>query len=103
MNGRRSEEKFLLEYDKYSSNMFSNDESDLYRGSSDRDKPYEHTRRKGTQKYLRKSYYHHIKCTEATFLAAFMWRRPLNNAALATTTHKKLKRVSDGMSIQVRA
>ena len=103
MNGRRSEEKFLIEYDKYSSNMCSNDESDLYRGSSDRDKPYEHTRRKGTQKYLRKSYYHHIKCTETTFLAAFMWRRPLNNAALATTTHKKLKRVSDGMSIQVRA
>ena len=102
MNGRRFEEKFLLGYDKYSSNMCSNDESDLYRGSNDRDKPHEHKRRKGTQKHLRKSYYHHIKCTEATFLAAFMWRRPLNNAALATTTHRKPKKVSDETDTQVK-
>jgi len=55
-----------------------------------------------TQKYLRESCYHCIKCTAATFLTAFMWRRPLNNAALATTTYKKPKRVSDGTSTQVR-
>jgi len=31
-----------------------------------------------------------------------MWRRPLNSAALATTTHRKLKRVSDGTGTQVK-
>ena len=72
MNGRRFEEGFLLGYDKYISNMYSNDESDLHRSSSDRNVPYEHMRRKETQKYLRESCYHRIKCTETTFLAAFM-------------------------------
>ena len=70
MNGRRSEEEFLLGYDKYSSDMCSNDESDLHRNSNDRDVPHEHTRMKGTQKYLRKSCYHRIKCIESIFLAA---------------------------------
>ena len=37
-----------------------------------------------------------------TFLAAFMWRRHLNSTALATTTHRKPKRVSDGIGTQVR-
>ena len=63
----------------------------------------EHTRRRGTQKYLRESYYHRIECTAATFLAAFMWRRPLNSVVLATTTHRKPKRVSDGIGTQIRA
>ena len=57
----------------------------------------------GTQKYLRKSYYHRIECTATTFLAAFMWRKPLNSAALATTTHRKPRRVSNGTSTQVTA
>ena len=64
---------------------------------------HEHTERKETQKYLRKSCYHRIKYIVATFLAAFMWRRPLNNATLATTTHRKPKRVSDGTGTQIRA
>jgi len=58
---------------------------------------------KETQKYLRKSCHHRIKCAAATFLAAFMWRRPLNSAVLSTTTHKKPKRVSDGTDTQVKA
>ena len=41
MNGRRSEEEFLLGYDKYSSDMCSNDESDLHRSFSDRNMPHE--------------------------------------------------------------
>ena len=32
-----------------------------------------------------------------------MLRRPLNNATLATTTHRKPKKVSDGTSTQVKA
>ena len=57
----------------------------------------------GTQKYLRKSCYHPIVYTAATFLAVFMWRRPLNSAALATITHRKPESVSDGIGTQVRS
>ena len=42
-----------------------------------------------------------MKCTVATFLAALMWRGPMNSATLATTTHKRLKGVFDGMDTQV--
>ena len=55
-----------------------------------------------TQKYLRKSCYHRIECTATTFLTTFMWRRPLNSAILATTTHRKSKKVSDGTDTQIR-
>ena len=43
----------------------------------------------------------HIKCSTTNTLVTFMWRRPLNNAVLTTTTHKRLERVSDGTSTQV--
>ena len=83
--------------------MYSNDQSDLPRSSSDRDVHHKHMRMRETQKYLRESYYHRIKCTTTTFLATFMWRRPLNSVVLATITHRKLKRVSDGIGTQIRA
>ena len=57
----------------------------------------------GTQKYLRESCYHHIECTAATFLAAFMLRRLLNSVILATTTHIKSERVFNGTGTQVKA
>ena len=38
---------------------------------------------------------------EKIVLAAFMWRRPLNSATLATATHRELERVSDETSTQV--
>ena len=60
-------------------------------------------RKMGIQKYLRESCYHRIECLAANFLAAFMWRRPLNSATLATTTHRKPKMVSDVTSTQVVA
>ena len=101
--GRWSEEEYLLGNDKYNSNMYSNNQSDLPRGSSDRDVHHEHTRRRGTQKYLRESCYHHNEYTVATFIVVFMWRRPLNSTVLATTIHRKPKRVSDETSTQVRA
>ena len=65
--------------------------------------PYEYMRRKETQKYLRQSCYHCIKCTATTFLVTFMWKRPLNSIALAITTHRKLEEVSDKTSTQVKA
>ena len=52
-------------------------------------------------KYLSKSCHHYIKCTAAAFLAALMWRRPLNSVTLAAVAHKRLKGVSDGMGAQV--
>ena len=103
MNGRWSEEEFLLGYDKYSSNMYFNNQGDLPRSSNDRDVHHGHTRRRGTQKYLKESCYHRIECIAATFLAAFIWRRPLNSTVLATTTHRKPKRVFDETDTQVRA
>ena len=101
--GRLSEEEYLLGYDKYNLNMYSNDQSDFPWNSSDRDVHHKHIRMRETQKYLRESYYHRIKCTTTTFLATFMWRRPLNSVVLATTTHRKLKRVFDGTGTQIRA
>jgi len=76
--------------------MYSNNKADIPRSSIDRDVYHEHTKKRGTQKYLRESCYHRIERTTATFLAVFMWRRLLNSAVLATTTHKKPKKVSDG-------
>ena len=96
-----SEKEILLRYDQHNSSLFPNCWRDLPRSSKDEYMSYEHRRRKGTQKYLRKSCYHRIKCTITTFLAAFIWRRHLNSEVLATTTHKKPRRVSDGTGTQV--
>ena len=96
-----SEERLLLGYDKDSSSTYSSNLGNPPRSSSNRNVSHECARRKETQKYLRESYYHHIKCTIATFLAAFMWRRPLNSATLANATHRKPKRVSDGTDTQI--
>ena len=63
----------------------------------------ERTERMEARKYLRKNCCHRIECPVANFLAAFVWRKPLNSIALATTTHRRLERVSDGISTQVMA
>ena len=66
--------------------------------------PYrKRTWRIGTRKYLRKSCCHRIKCPAANFLATFMWRKPLNNAVLATATHRRPEGVSDRTSTRVAA
>ena len=83
--------------------MYSNYHGDLLGSSSGKDMYHKRIRMMGTYKYLRESCYHRIECTAATFLAVFMLRRPLNSAALATTTHRKPERVSDGTGTQVRA
>ena len=43
------------------------------------------------------------QCSASNVLAALMWRRPLNNVALATSTHRRLEGVSDEISTQVIA
>ena len=80
-----------------------NIQGDVSRGSIDKDMHHECTGRIGARKYLRESYYYRIEYSAANFLAAFMWRRPLNSAALVTPTHRKPERVSDGTSTQVVA
>ena len=101
--GGWSEEEYLLGHNKYSSNLYSNNQGDLPGSSSDKDVHHKHIRMMRTQKYLRESCYHCIECTATTFLAAFMLRRPLNSAVLTTTTHRKPEKVSDGIGTQVRA
>ena len=98
--GGHSDEEYLLGHDKYSLNMYSSYHGNLPRSSSDKDVHHKRTRTIGTQKYLRKNYYHHIECTVATFLTTFMLRRPLNNTVLVTTTHRKPERVFDGAYTQ---
>ena len=78
------------------------DEGDFQGSCSDGDVHHGHTRGRGIRKYLRESCYHHVECTAATFLAVFMWRRPLSSATLATAPHRKPKRVSDGTNTQLR-
>ena len=61
----------------------------------------ERTGRVEVRKNLKKSCCHHIECPAANFLAASMWRRPLNSDILTSTIHRKLERVSDGTNTQV--
>ena len=100
--GRWFDEEYSLGQAKHRSDKDLNDQSDLRGSSSDKDMSHKRTRMMRIKKYLRESYYHRIKCNTATFLSAFMWRRPLNSAVLTTTTYKKPKGVSDVTGTQVR-
>ena len=54
-------------------------------------------------KYLQKSCYLHIKYIAPTFMAAFMWSRPLNSVSQEIIIQKKRKKKSDGTNTQVVA
>ena len=43
-----------------------------------------------------------MRVLKMTILAAFMWRRRLNNATLANATHRELGKVADETSTQVK-
>ena len=64
-------------------------QGDVLGDSIDRDMHHERIGRMRARKYLRQSCCHHIECSAANFLTAFMWRRPLNSTTLATLTHRK--------------
>ena len=70
--GRQSEEEYLIGQAKHRSNIDPNDQSDLLGSSNDRDVCHKHTRKMGTQKYLRESCYHRIECFVANSLATLM-------------------------------
>ena len=78
-------------------------QGDVPGGSINKDMLYERTGRMGARKYLRKSYCHRIECFAANFLAAFMWRRPMNSVTLVISTHRGSEGVSDRTSTQVVA
>ena len=85
------------------SNVYSITQNDLPVNSIERDVHHECTGGVEARKCLRKNCCHRIECPTANFLTAFMWKRHLNSVVLATTTHRKLKRVSDGTNTQVVA
>ena len=93
----------LLGWTKHRSNVYSITQSDIPGNFIEKDVHYERTGRMGARKYLRKSCCHRIKCPATNFLAAFMWRRPLNSAALAALTYRGPERVFDRISTQVVA
>ena len=64
--GEWSEEEYLFGHDKYSSNMYSNNQGNLPGSFNDKDMHHERIRMKKTQKYLVESCYHRIECTAAT-------------------------------------
>ena len=78
-------------------------QGDVPGGSIDKNMHYERIGRMGARKYLRKKCCYRIECSAANFLATFMWKRPLNSAALTTPTHKGPEGVSNGTSTQVVA
>ena len=43
-----------------------------------------------------------IKCKKATFSAALIWRRRANSVTLASATHKKIRKMSNGTGTQVK-
>ena len=72
--GRQSEEEYLLRQAKHRLNIDPNDQSDLPGNSNNRDVRHKRTRKMGTQKYQRESYYYRIKCSVANSLVALMRR-----------------------------
>ena len=49
MNGRRSEEEYLLGYDECSQSVYSSNYSDSPKASNEKNVSHEYTRSKGTQ------------------------------------------------------
>ena len=97
--GRLSENEGLLRQAKNRSRINLSNLGNLPARFSDKDISRNvQERRKPQEKYLRESYYHLIKCITTTFLAVFMWIRPLNSATLTITTHKRSEGVSNGTS-----
>ena len=81
ITGKLSEEIFLLGSIKRGSIVYSDYYNNFSQNSQRSKTPHEHTGKKEDSKYLEKSFYHHIKCIVPTFMAAFMWSRPLNSVS----------------------
>ena len=57
---------------------------------------------RGKRKASGRSHNYRIKCKKVTFSAALMWRRQANSVALASVTHKKIRKMSDRIDTQVK-
>ena len=98
----KSEEVTLLESDKCQSSKHPSDLGNLPGGSNDEDRLQACTERIRIQKYLSESYHYRIKCTAAAFLAAFMWRRPLNSVISTTTVYREPGKMLDKTHTRVQ-
>ena len=87
----QSEEECLLGRDEHGSNMHSVYQKDPPNRHQQQGCAPQTRRKEGNIKYPRRGCCYRIKCVAATFLAALMWRGPVNSAALATITYKRLK------------
>ena len=74
-----SEEIFPLRSIEHRSIVYLDHYNNSPQSSHRAETPHEHTGKKEDPKYLEKSCYHHVKCIVPTFMAAFMWSRPLNS------------------------
>ena len=74
-----SKRVILLRPDECQSNRHSIDLGNLPGDSNNEDRLQARKKVIRIQKYLRKRYHHCIKCIATAFLAALMWRRPLNS------------------------
>ena len=57
---------------------------------------------RGKYKISERSHNCRIKCRKATFSASLMWRRQANSVSLASATHRKIRKMSDGIDTQVK-
>ena len=103
ITGKLSEEIFLLGSIECGSIVYLDHYNDSPQSSHHVETPHGKRERRKTPKYLEKSCYHHIKCIVPTFMAAFMWSRPLNSVSWEITTQKKLKKKFDGTNTQMVA
>ena len=99
--GKLSEEIFLLRYTECGSIVYLDHYNNSPQSSHRAERLANIQGRRKTPKYLKKGCYHHIKCIIPTFMAAFMWSRPLNSVSWEITTQKKLKKKFDGTNTQV--
>ena len=98
----RSEEECLIGRTKYSSNMHSVSTKDLLQRVLVAGRSPQARKREKSVGCRGGDYSCHIKCMTATFLATLMWRGLANSVTLATTTHRKMGEMSDGMGTQVK-
>ena len=103
ITGRLFEKIFLLGSIERGSIVYSDHYNNSPQSSHSERRLTNIQRRRKSPKYLKKSCYHHIKCIVPTFMAAFMWSKPLNSVSWEITTQKKLKKKFDRTNTQVMA
>ena len=82
--------------------MWSAIQSNVPGDSIDKDTYYRSTRQKGTMKYLRESYYHHIEYSVTNSLTALIWKWYLNSNFQPYSYFQRLQESANRTGINVR-